>query len=127
MAVILVIDDEILMRRMVQRILVPEGHVVLEAENGAVGIDMVGSHAPDIVITDILMPEKEGLETIREIRRLKSGIKVIAMSGRGTTEDAPVLQWAERLGADATLAKPFRAAELHGAINRLLGTAPKRE
>jgi CheY-like chemotaxis protein len=79
----------------------------------------VDSHAPDVVITDILVPEKEGLETIRE---LKPGIKVIAMSGRGASEDAPVLQWAERLGADATLAKPFRAAELHEAIDRLLAT-----
>jgi CheY-like chemotaxis protein len=125
MAVILVIDDETLMRRMVQRILVPEGHTVLEAENGTIGIDMVRSHAPDIVITDILMPEKEGLETIRELRRLNPAIKIIAMSGGSAGQDAPVLHWAERLGAHATLAKPFRAAELQDAVSRLLGSAPK--
>jgi CheY-like chemotaxis protein len=125
MAVILVIDDEDLMRRMVQRLLAPEGYTVLEAKNGAVGVDMVRAHAPDLVITDILMPEKEGLETIREIRAHNPAIKVIAMSGGSAGQDAPILHWAERLGADATLAKPFRAAELQEAVSRLLGRAAK--
>ena len=120
MALVLVIEDDALMRRTVQRILVGDGHEVIEAENGRVGLDLLRTHTPKLVITDILMPETEGLETIREIRKSNPGMKIIAISGGGAGSDAPVLTWAHRLGADAMLPKPFRAAELLEAVRKLL-------
>jgi CheY-like chemotaxis protein len=120
MALCLVIDEEILMRRIVQHVLAADGHTVLEAEDGRIGLELLRSHQPAIVITDILMPEKEGLETIREIRKLNSATKILAMSGGGASHDAHILLWAQRLGADAILAKPFRTAELLEAVSGLL-------
>ena len=122
MALVLVIDDELLMRRMVQRVLAADGHTVLEAEDGRIGLELLRTHQPAIVITDILMPEKEGLETIQEIRKTNSSIKILAMSG-GASYDAPILRWAERLGADAILRKPFHTDELLEAVSGLLATA----
>lgn len=120
MALVLVIDDEPLMRRVVHRILAAEGHTVLEAGDGRIGLQLLHSHQPAIVLTDILMPEKEGLETIREIRKSNSAIKILAMSGGGASQDAHILQWAQRLGADTILRKPFHASELIEAVGGLL-------
>jgi len=123
MALVLVIDDELLMRRAVQRILEADGHTVLLAEDGRIGLELFRSRQPAVVITDILMPEKEGLETIREIRESNSAIKILAMSGGGASQDAHILLWAQRFGADAILRKPFHAAELLEAVSGLLAIA----
>jgi CheY-like chemotaxis protein len=120
MALVLVIEDDALMRRMVQRVLVSDGHTVIEAENGGIGLDLLRTHDAELVITDILMPETEGLETIRGIRKSNQKIKILAISGGGAGADAPVLTWARRLGADAMLPKPFRATELLEAVHKLL-------
>ena len=118
MAKILVIDDDSRMRRLVARILERENHEVIEAANGKKGIDQFAAHRPDIVITDLLMPEQEGIETIRELRRVAPSLRIVAMSGGGgaTGNDMMFLGMAKALGADAVLAKPFRADELIRAV-----------
>jgi CheY-like chemotaxis protein len=117
MALILVIDDRATMRDLVRRMLERAGHVVLDAEDGDAGLAAFERCRPDLVITDLIMPKKEGIETIRHIKRSRPGTKVIAMSGG----DDVNLHAARRLGADATLAKPFEAVALLDVVTRLLG------
>src|SRR5260221_12610999 len=81
MALILVIDDTATMRHLVRRMLERAEHSVIEAEDGEVGIAVVEMHDPALVITDLIMPKKEGIETIQQIRRSHPNTKIIAMSG----------------------------------------------
>ena len=120
MATILVIDDDVEVRRMMNRVLSQTGHVVHEAANGRLGIDACRIHRPSIVITDILMPEQEGIETIRTLRREWPETRIIAVSGGGYSHNMLFLDMARQLGADTALPKPFRAAELLDAVNQLL-------
>jgi CheY-like chemotaxis protein len=112
MARILVIDDDLSMRRLVARILTSANHEVVEASNGKKGMEQFAACRPDVVVTDLLMPEQEGIETIRELRRIAPSLRIVAMSGGGTDNDLMFLGMAKALGADAVLAKPFRADEL---------------
>jgi CheY-like chemotaxis protein len=116
MALILVIDDTVTMRQLVRRMLERATHTVLEAEDGEVGMSVLQRRAPDLVITDLIMPRMEGIETIQRMKRSSPGTKIIAMSG----SDELNLDAARKLGADAALAKPFGAATLLDIIDRLL-------
>ena len=116
MTKILVIDDDAQMRRLVVRILKGAGHEVLEAENGQEGLSLFRIHRPALVITDILMPYKDGLEVIRELRGNAQRVAIIAISG-----DGPLfLDIAKKWGADVALAKPFSPLELVEAVDKLL-------
>lgn len=121
MAEILVVDDEHLLRSTLRHTLEAAGHVVREAANGIEAIDAIKRHRPALVVMDILMPEKEGIETILDIRRQYGDIKIIAMSGGGRVGDTAVLTVAEKLGADRVIAKPFSRDQLMSAVNALLG------
>ena len=126
MAKILIIDDDPRMRRTVSRILAGVGHEVIEARDGLEGVDLFRSNQPDIVITDIIMPGKEGIETILDLRREHpSTTLILAISGGATNplgSPVPVdyLGLAKGLGADRVLAKPFRSADLLREIDNLL-------
>ncbi|NUP89392.1 MAG: response regulator [Candidatus Sumerlaeia bacterium] len=121
MALILVIDDEEAVRRVIVRTLKSAGHEVVEAENGEKGLALVRTIPPPVlIITDILMPRKDGLETIMEIIRECPEARIIAISGGGAAGHMEYLTIAERLGAIATLAKPFRAEELLDAVSTAL-------
>jgi CheY-like chemotaxis protein len=119
MPLVLVIDDDAQIRRMARRILSGAGHTVIEAEDGDVGLELLHSEQPALVLTDLIMPNKEGIETIREIRQTSPETGIIAMSGTGTSADL-YLRVAEKLGADAVLPKPFRAAELLEIVAQVL-------
>jgi len=120
MADILIIDDDRQMRRLLIRVLEGAGHVVYEAENGGDGLALFRRVQPLLVITDLVMPDTEGIETIRELRREAPTIPILAVSGGGP----PVyLRAATALGATAALAKPFVAAELLGLVTDLLARA----
>jgi DNA-binding response OmpR family regulator len=119
-AKILVIDDEAAMRRMIGRVLSGAGHEVLESEDGVDGLRKFRAEAPAIVITDIIMPHRDGLETIREIRDAKSKTGIIAISGGGIGDGALYLSISEEFGADAIVQKPFRPAELIAAVDKVL-------
>ena len=122
MVCILVIDDDEQMRRTVTRMLQQAGHDVIEAAGGVASIRQFRRNPCAVVITDIVMPDKEGIETIREIRATAPGVRIIAMSGYAATNmQEHYLRLAEVLGADASLTKPFRVEELLQVLNRVLG------
>ena len=112
MAKILVIDDDPMVRDTVIQILEDKGHQVVSAEDGRRGVALFRSQRPNLVITDIIMPEQEGIQTILEIRRLEPKAKIIAISGGGRMGNADFLAIARRLGADHGLTKPFDPEEL---------------
>lgn len=112
MSTILLIDDDELIRITVRRILESAGHTVVEAKNGDEGLRLVRTIPLDLIITDIIMPEKEGIETILEIRKLNKNIRIIAISGGGRAHTMDFLPLARRLGADQALRKPFTPDEL---------------
>ncbi len=121
MALILVIDDDDALRRVILRTLgAKKKHQVIEAANGVEGMKLVEEQKPDAVITDILMPQKEGIETIREIRERAPGCKIIAISGGGMSHNLMFLDVARAFGADAALAKPFRPNELSAVVEQVL-------
>ena len=121
MARVLVIDDDEALRRLIARTLGAAGHEVIEAENGEDGLAQSQSGKPEIVITDILMPKTEGIETINRLKELHPGTKIIAISGGGTSRNLMFLDVARALGVEATLAKPFRPAQLVETVAQLLG------
>lgn len=116
MTKILVIDDDPHIRRLIVRIAEDAGHEVVEAGDGREGMRLFHVHKPALVITDILMPEKDGLETIYELRRYAPEVPIIAVCGGGQL----FLGFAEKFGADVTISKPFRPKELADAIGTLL-------
>ncbi|MCH8036471.1 MAG: response regulator [Proteobacteria bacterium] len=120
MARILIIDDEDELRSMLRRMLEQAGHEVTEAVNGAEGIELYERDRPDLIITDIIMPEKEGVETIIALRRADPDLPIIAISGGGRLEATDFLTMARKLGARRTLAKPFRRDQLLEAVDECL-------
>ena len=121
MARILIIDDNAQLREMLDLMLVQAGHEVVEAGTGEMGVRLYKEKQADIVIVDILMPEKGGLETIVELKRDFPNAKVIGISGgfQKKTDQSPAL--AELLGIQRTLSKPFPPEELLKAIREILG------
>ena len=115
---ILVLDDEDLIRQTVRTILELDGYTVIEADNGARVQQMLKDTRVDLLLTDILMPGGDGVETIREIRRHDRDLKIIAMSGSGAT--SLYLNAALKLGADAVLEKPFRPNDLRELVARVM-------
>lgn len=113
---ILVIDDQPAIRRLTTRILATAGHRTIEAAGGAEGMATFMLERPAMVITDIVMADGEGVETIRELRRLAPTLPILAMSGSG----AFYLRIAAGIGASGTLEKPFTKAELLTKVDELL-------
>lgn len=122
MATILVIDDDAAMRRLILRILKPTGHTLLEARDGA-GLAVLERHDADLGITDLLMPRKEGIATMREISARRPTVKFLAISAGGELRNPAFLEVAKVMGAEETLAKPFRPRALLDAVRRLLQKA----
>jgi CheY-like chemotaxis protein len=123
MARILLIDDDDSVRTMLRLTLTQFGHVVTEARNGKEGLDKFADSHADLVITDIVMPEKEGIEVIMELRQRQPELKIIAMSGGGRIGPVDYLRIAGFLGAVKGLTKPFSNEVLLAAIDELLPPA----
>jgi DNA-binding response OmpR family regulator len=120
---IMVVDDDSQVRDMLTLMLEAEGHEVIVADDGEIGVDRYREDPTDIVITDIIMPEKSGTEAILELRKEFPDLKVIAMSGGGRTGPYGHLMLAQRFGADRVFAKPLKRRELLNAISELLEEA----
>jgi DNA-binding response OmpR family regulator len=121
MARILLIEDDEHVRTMLRLMLVRFGHAVIEAGNGRQGLTQFQPANFDLVITDLVMPEKEGIEVVIELRKHIPRVKIIAISGGGRANTAAeYLAMARGLGADLVLAKPFPHEALLAAINGLL-------
>jgi DNA-binding response OmpR family regulator len=117
---VLVIDDEPAVRYAVTRVLESNGYEVTTAPDGVQGMVQFRSSHPDLVITDLIMPEQEGMQTIKQIRQADAEVKILAISGGGRLVNVDFLQVAKRLGADEILPKPFDATELLSTVRQLL-------
>ncbi|MDP6041270.1 MAG: response regulator [Candidatus Latescibacteria bacterium] len=113
---ILVIDDEEMIRSLLREVLQQDGHEIVEASDGQVGIEQYREQDIDLIITDILMPGKDGFETIRELTETHPGIKIIALTGYGL-HNLPV---AYDLGASKVFEKPINPRDLRQAVKDLL-------
>lgn len=116
MARVLVVDDEKDLRAAIRRQLEGANHTVVEAADGNAAVQVFRMLPVDLVITDILMPGKEGIETIIELRQERPDVPIIAMSGGGRTHTRQYLELAQRLGVKGILKKPFRRSELLAAV-----------
>ena len=120
MAKILLVDDDSLVRDSRALALADAGHAVTPAVNGNEGLDALRGEAFDVVVLDMLMPEREGIETIREIRKFNQTIPVLAISGGDKTGWSDFLRMASALGANDTMAKPFTASDFVDRVMRLV-------
>ena len=118
MAVILLIDDDDRLRRTLGRMLATAGHEVVEAENGRAALEVLPACCPAIVITDVFMPEKDGIETAKAIRTRYPDIKILAITGGGREERFYSL--IKTFAAAGVLQKPFERETLLEAVDRLL-------
>ena len=123
MANILLVEDETLVRDTLSAAMERKGHTVVTATNGIQGLRKFDEDRFDLVLTDIIMPDMEGMGMIMEMRRKVPNLKVIAMSGGGRTGTIEYLKMARKLGAKACLKKPFRLAELFGVLDESLREA----
>jgi len=123
---ILLIDDEAAILLSMQTLLEECGYAVTVARDGKEGIAAFRANPPDLVLTDIIMPEQEGIETIMQMRRTHPHVKIIAMSGGGRIGNADFLSIAKNLGADATVAKPFDVEALLDLMQSLLTALPAK-
>jgi CheY-like chemotaxis protein len=117
MAHILLVDDEVEFRQLLKNILVLEGHDVECASNGNEALGLSRRSAFDLVVTDLIMPEKEGIEMMMDLRKESPKLKIIAMTGGGFGSADDYLSFARALGAVKTLAKPFTRNEILEAIS----------
>lgn len=120
MTKILIIEDDEEVCEYLESVLSRAGYECLCASNGKTGVELFMTDPADIVITDIIMPEKDGIETIMDLRRRNSRLKVIAISGGGRAEPENYLHSAKLLGANKTMKKPFTNEEMLQAISDLL-------
>jgi DNA-binding response OmpR family regulator len=117
---ILIVEDDRELREMLKISLTRHKYSILEAENGKDAIAHFRPSVTDLVITDLIMPEEDGLKVIMKLRELKPGLKIIAISGGGKAGPGSYLNMARALGADAIFSKPFSINELITRIDSLL-------
>jgi DNA-binding response OmpR family regulator len=113
---ILIIDDDLAVRHTLTAVLEERGYEVIAAANGQLGIAAFRRERPDLLVTDIVMPVKEGLQTIREIRQEQPDMRIIAISGGSRTERHDFLEIARELGAWDVIVKPFDPDDLAARV-----------
>ena len=118
---ILIIDDEERVLRTLRQMLESAGHEVVEAADGKEGVELYKEDSVDLVITDLIMPEKEGIQAAAELRHYDPYVKIIAISGGGRIGNMEVLRIAQKFGIEHTLPKPIRVGELLALVNEVLG------
>lgn len=121
MARILIVDDEALVRAGLRRLLTRAGHETHEACEGNEALRLQREHPADLVITDMVMPEKDGVEVVMQLRREYPKTKIVAISGGGRVSPDTYLSNVQLLGADRIFSKPVGSEELLTAIRELLG------
>ncbi|MDY0275638.1 MAG: response regulator [Desulfomicrobium sp.] len=117
---ILVIDDDKLMCLALAKILTSAGYNVSQAYDGEEGLHIYRSQHFDLVITDLIMPDKEGIQIIRELRKDNNKVRIIAMSAGGRGGATDYLKWARLMGAKQCLSKPIKREELLNAVTAVL-------
>ncbi len=107
-----------------RKILETAGHDVVEAPDGREGLERYRENPADVVITDIIMPHIEGIDTIQTLKQEYPDVKIIAISGGGGIDKKTLLTWAAKIGAQVVVAKPFKSKEIIDAVRRLLVENP---
>jgi CheY-like chemotaxis protein len=125
-ASILIIDDDAAVSRTLSLILTRAGHQVTTVTGGRKGLELLLQGGFDLVLTDIIMPELDGIEAIRRIRNDHPGLRIIAMSGGGQIDKADFLHMAEALGADRVLEKPVRSERLLELVGTVMANPPRQ-
>jgi len=120
MARILIMDDDELIIKMLRMALENRGYDVIAATNGREGVRLYGTTPVDLVISDILMPEMDGIEALKALRQRNPELKLIAVSGGGKRLKMDLLKVARILGATATFEKPYNIQDLLATVSRLL-------
>jgi len=120
MQTILVIDDDKLMRLALAKILISAGYNVVQASDGDEGLSYHRTQNFDLIITDLIMPDKEGIQIIRELRKENNKIRIIAMSAGGRGGATDYLKWARLMGAKKCLSKPIKREDLLAAVTEVL-------
>lgn len=123
MGVVLLVEDDIALLQVLKSAMEESGHHVLEAFDGLSALKIVKSISVDLMITDIFLPEKDGLELIRETKISSPDVKIIAISGGGKLDEFIYLKAAMVLGADCKFEKPFQINELLDSIEELMGVS----
>lgn len=117
---ILLIEDDTPFRKMLKRFLEKNRYEIVEAENGLEGVKLFQSNPADAVITDIIMPEQEGLETILRLRKTNPDLPIIAISGGGRNTPGTYLDMAQKFGAQHVIEKPLDRDDLLDALERII-------
>ena len=124
MARILIIDDEPQIRSMLTLMLEREGYEIVEAADGVAGIKIYRQNPADLIITDLIMPNKDGIGMIIDLKKEFPDVKIIAMSGGGLNKPDGYLKGAKKLGAACTLTKPIDREEMLKAVREILKESP---
>jgi CheY-like chemotaxis protein len=119
---ILLVDDDDMSRGAIHKMLERAGYAVESTSDGDEVIRMYGRQAADLVITDLIMPDKDGLEIIQDLRKLNPKVRILAISGGGRVDANEYLTVARKFGAVEVLSKPFTKDELRKAVDAALGT-----
>ncbi len=120
MALILIVDDDPTVLRMLTQVMVRDGHTVMQAEDGDIALRLFEQQPADVIITDLLMPNKEGLELISEARDISPRVRIIAYSGGGKMQPENYLEFARGMGADRVFTKPVPITDLSVAVKDML-------
>jgi len=124
MANILLVEDDELGRYAIAKVLRKAGHVVVEAPNGNGAILALKQSLPDMLVTDVVMPEYDGLSLLADVRKISETLPILVISGGGSNFGTDYLTFAEGLGANAVLKKPFLNSDLLDKIQAVLGLKP---
>ncbi|WIY69759.1 response regulator [Aquidulcibacter paucihalophilus] len=120
MAIILLVDDDPALRLIAKELLRVGGHAILEAEDGDEALKIAGAIAVDLVVLDMLMPNKDGLETILELRKTHPHIRILAISSGGRMDEGILLRTASLFGADEIMQKPLRLDVFSRVVDQML-------
>lgn len=123
LARILVIEDDDILRALMRKMLTRSGYEVVEAADGSYAVQLYREHDIDLIVTDLFMPDTEGMEVIRQLRQESQEAKIIAISGGSSFDSIDYLDVARLIGAAKTLNKPFGSRELLEAVDELLSEA----
>lgn len=120
MTTILIADDDPTLRAIGAQLLEGEGYRILEAEDGNEALRLIEAEPVDLIVLDMLMPNKDGLETIIELRRRKCAVRILAISSGGSMDASSLLKPAEAFGADRVMSKPLRISTFAPTIAEML-------
>ncbi len=120
MSKILIIDDDVSIRKLLRAMLEKSNYEVVDAADGEEGINQFKQYLPDLVITDLIMPGKEGLETIKDLKNIDPNSKIIAISGGGTVDPDMYLKLAKSMGASHVFTKPVDSKLMLSTIAKVI-------